>query len=220
MREQTALRSILTDPNPSPDAFMHFLQQHARLHTAAVASSDDSPPNPEVSYADAVFDGMNEEDFRRIPPSAEHSPAWVLWHIARIEDATMNILVAGYDQVFNQHDWQKIIHSPIQESGNEIDREQVAAISAQVNIEALFAYRAAVGKSTRKIVQDLSLDSLNRKVAPGRIERMRSSGAVLEAADAIIKYWSRRTIAGLLLMPATRHNLVHLNEIARIIKKR
>jgi len=43
---------------------------------------------------------MSEATIRQIHPSGEHSPAWVLWHMARIEDATMNILVAGTEQVF------------------------------------------------------------------------------------------------------------------------
>jgi hypothetical protein len=43
--------------------------------------------------------------------------------------------------------------------------------------------------------------------------------AVLEAASDITDYWGKRTIAGLLLMPATRHNLVHLNEALRLKQK-
>jgi hypothetical protein len=35
---------------------------------------------------------------------------------------------------------------------------------------------------------------------------------VVEAARGIADYWSKRNVAGLLLMPATRHNLIHLNE--------
>jgi hypothetical protein len=31
-----------------------------------------------------------------------------------------------------------------------------------------------------------------------------------------IDLWSRRTIAGLLLMPPTRHNFLHLNDALRI----
>jgi hypothetical protein len=37
-------------------------------------------------------------------------------------------------------------------------------------------------------------------------------GAVVAAAKGVVEYWGRRNTAGLLLMPATRHNLVHLNE--------
>jgi hypothetical protein len=41
-------------------------------------------------------------------------------------------------------------------------------------------------------------------------------GALLPEAIGILQYWSKRTIAGLLLMPPTRHNFLHLNEALRI----
>lgn len=41
-------------------------------------------------------------------------------------------------------------------------------------------------------------------------------GAVIDEARWLIEYWSRRKIAGLLLMPPTRHNFVHLNKSMRI----
>jgi hypothetical protein len=44
-------------------------------------------------------------------------------------------------------------------------------------------------------------------------------GAVLPEAMEIINYWSSKTIAGLLLMPATRHCILHLNEAERIKAK-
>jgi hypothetical protein len=41
-------------------------------------------------------------------------------------------------------------------------------------------------------------------------------GALLPQAIEILNYWSSRSIAGLLLMPPTRHNFLHLNEALRI----
>lgn len=38
-------------------------------------------------------------------------------------------------------------------------------------------------------------------------------------ADEIIAYWGGRTLAGLLLMPPTRHNFLHLSEALRIRQK-
>jgi hypothetical protein len=34
-----------------------------------------------------------------------------------------------------------------------------------------------------------------------------------------VDYWSKKTIAGLLLMPPTRHCILHLNEAMRIKEK-
>jgi len=36
----------------------------------------------------------------------------------------------------------------------------------------------------------------------------------------VIDYWSGLTLAGLLLMPPTRHNFIHLNEALRLKQKR
>jgi hypothetical protein len=33
----------------------------------------------------------------------------------------------------------------------------------------------------------------------------------------VVDYWSRRDVAGLLLMPPTRHTIVHWNEARKIL---
>jgi hypothetical protein len=98
--------------------------------------------------------------------------------------------------------------------------ESVANFSDMVDIEALRAYRMSVGRRTREIVMQLKPDELKQKVDPFRLQKVREEGAVVEAARGIIDYWGKRNIAGLLLMPATRHNLVHLNEALRLKRSR
>jgi len=49
---------------------------------------------------------------------------------------------------------------------------------------------------------------------------VRDEGAVVEAASAVLDYWSKRTIAGRLLMPPTRHCFLHLNEAQRLKHRR
>ena len=41
-------------------------------------------------------------------------------------------------------------------------------------------------------------------------------GGLIPEAVGILSNWSKRTIARLLLMPPTRHNFLHLNEVLRI----
>ncbi|MCJ7659521.1 MAG: hypothetical protein MUO67_10260 [Anaerolineales bacterium] len=105
-------------------------------------------------------------------------------------------------------------------TGNAMDEEEVADLSARINIPALRAYRAAVGRRTRHIVGTLQPQELRQKVNPARIAQVMDEGAIVEAAHGIAEYWSKRDIAGLLLMPATRHNLVHLNEALKLKRRR
>lgn len=139
-----------------------------------------------------------------------------MWHIARIEDVTMNMLVAGSPQILHQGGWLERMKIGGRDTGNLMDPEDVATLSAKIDVEALRAYRLAVGLRTRQIVQQLQPQALKQMLEPSRLQQVVQEGAVLEAAGDLTDYWSKRNIAGLLLMPATRHNFVHLNESLNI----
>jgi hypothetical protein len=151
-----------------------------------------------------------------MPAGSEHSVAWILFHLARIEDITMNLLVAGTPQLFTQDGWGKKMKVAILHSANNMDDRTVAALTAQLDLEALRSYRQAVGRRTREIVQSLKPEQFKRKAEASRLQHVLDEGALLPEAIGILNYWSKRTIAGLLLMPPTRHNFLHLNEASRI----
>lgn len=210
--QQTRLRELLERPDPPEMAMDLFFQQHAQLHRSKVTHSGF------WSFADAVLNGLTVEQIRRIPGSSNHSIAWCLWHIARIEDATMNLLVDGSNQVFNQGDWRSRLEVDICNTGNGMSDQEVAKLSAAINPMELFAYRDAVGLQTRKIVSRLIPEQIHEKVHRQRIERLLDEGVLLDEGRGLADYWGNRTIAGLLLMPATRHNLSHLNECLKLRK--
>ena len=68
-------------------------------------------------------------------------------------------------------------------------------------------------------ISGLSPEDLKKKVDPQRLQRVLAEGAVEPAAMGLIEYWGGRSVAGLLLMPPTRHNFVHLNEALRLKQK-
>jgi hypothetical protein len=183
------------------------------LHSGEVSAASN------WSFEDALLADLSDEQLRRIPPKQEHSMVWILWHIARIEDVTMNLLVAGSAQLFLQESWPERLGITLRHTGNEMELVEVQEFSQAVDVETLRAYRLAVGRRTREIVRQLQPEDLKRKVDPERLQRVSDEGAVVAAAQDILDYWSRRDIAGLLLMPATRHNLIHLNEALKIKQK-
>jgi hypothetical protein len=146
--------------------------------------------------------------------------AWLIWHIARIEDVTMNVLVAGRAQIMHRDNWLARMKINLHHTGNIMSEAEVAHLSASISIEALRAYRLAVGRGTREIVRQLQPEEVTQKVNPLRLEQLMAEGAVAKEASGLIDYWGKRSIAGLLLMPATRHNPVHLNEASRLKRRR
>ena len=213
-KQQTELRQLLADAGQFDQAMQLFFDQHASLHSAKVSESDI------WSFEDAVLDDLTEAQFRRIPHNCEHSIVWCVWHLARIEDTAMNLLIAGSPQVFALENWQARMQVSFRDTGNAMTDEGMTNLSATVDIDALRAYRVAVGRRTREIGAELQPDDLKQKVDPARIQRVMDEGALTESARGIADYWSKRDIAGLLLMPASRHNLVHLNEALKLKKRK
>lgn len=207
------LRQALHRPADPAPAIALFLEQHALVHSAQVAAGEEN------TFADEVWEGLSEAAARYIPPNGEHSIIWCFWHLARIEDVTMNVLLAGRAQLFEEQGWAPRLKAPCRETGNALAPAEIAALSATADLGALRAYRDAVGRRTREIVRPLQAGDLAQKVAPGRLQRLLDEGAVVEASRGLLEYWGGLTHAGLLLMPPTRHNLVHLNEALQLKRK-
>lgn len=206
---QQALRQALGGSNHE-QAVDLFLRQHAMLHCAEMAGAG------LWSFADEVWQDLSEESARRIPLGAEHSIVWTTWHSARIEDLTMSLLLVEMPQLFEQDDWAGRLNLPFRHAGNGMSNAEMAEMSASINLGALHAYRLAVGRRTQDFVRQLTPAELWKKVSPAALEQVRAREAVAGQANELLAYWGGLTKAGLLLMPPTRHNFLHLNEALRI----
>ena len=211
--QQQALRLSLTRTEDHQKAIELFLSQHAMVHTAQISQAG------LWSFEDETLQGVTQAQMRLIPRNAEHSIAWLVWHMTRCEDVTMNLLAAGDPQVLLQEGWLERLKISAQDTGNAMDATHMADFSAAIDLPALRAYRLSVGRRTRVIVKQLPAEQLKRKVDPTRLDRIRKEGAVLDAASGLLDYWGGLTIAGLLLMPPTRHNFIHWNEALRVKQK-
>jgi hypothetical protein len=207
------LRTLLSDPQNYPQAIDLFIQQHAEVHSGIMSSIET------LSFEDEVLADMTDVQMRELPDRMDHSIAWIIWHLARIEDVAMNMLVAGNDQVFKWDGWRERLNIPFVHTGNAMSRGEVIELSNRIDIDELRNYRVAVGRKTEEIVKRLGPEEVGRKVSPSRLDLVMQEKAVLADAQGLLDYWSKRTIAGLLLMPPTRHCFVHLNEATRIKNK-
>lgn len=206
---QKKLQEALKRSESHAEAVDLFLSQHAAVHARSASGIED------WSFEEEIWDGLSEFAARRMV--GEHSIAWVFWHLARIEDVTMNVLLSGSEQVFSPR-WQARLGVDCADTGNALPVETIADLSARVDLAALREYRSAVASRTRALVWNLTPALLRMKVDSVRIEMLRRSGHILPEAAGLLDYWGGRTLAGLLLMPPTRHCFLHLNEAARIKK--
>jgi hypothetical protein len=203
------LNSLIRKPGEWERARQIFLDLHANLHLSSVSSS-------QANEVDALFDDLLPDEYRMIPSEKAVTIAWIVWHIARIEDLTMGILVNNGDQIFDNN-WQARIHSTITDTGNALTHDEIIQFGTGLDMEALLVYRNAVGIQTREIVQQLGEEDMKRKVTSDGLEKIRVEGGVTgqENSAWLLDFWGKKDVAGLLLMPPTRHVILHLNECSK-----
>ncbi|MBO9600264.1 MAG: DinB family protein [Cohnella sp.] len=207
------LTGIILKPLEHNAAIELFLSQHSLLHASETSHSAVG------TLEDELLTGLREETIRKYPvvaPDTKNSIAWHIWHITRIEDMTMNVLVHQDRQVFHAGDWRKRLKVDFAHSGNEMAEDEIAYLSANIDIAALLAYRMEVGRKTRDVVSGLRQGEFKQKVEAESIRALKEQEAVKEEASWLLDYWGGKTLAGLILMPATRHIFVHLNKSIRI----
>ena len=183
-----------------------FLELHSKLHLSEISKTE---PNE----VDNLLADLSDGEYRIMPTAKDETIAWALWHLARIEDVTMSFLVSEEDQIFNL-EWKRSLNATIEDTGNALTDDEIMNLSEMFDVNALLAYRNAVGKRTQEIVKSLSAIDLKRRVTPQAIERIKQAGGVTTHKDSLwlLEYWSKKDVAGLLLMPPTRHAIMHLND--------
>ena len=112
----------------------------------------------------------------------------------------MNMLVAGRPEILIDGNWQDKMHISAHDSGNNVSQADIVTLSQAMDLDALRAYRQAVGRGTQTIIKALKPGDVGQNVDVARIQQVRDSGAVVAAASDIMDYWQRQTIAGLLLI--------------------
>jgi hypothetical protein len=186
----------------------HLLDIHALLHTKQVSKRSDD------TYYDMLWEHLDESTCKIISKK-ESSVAWNIWHVTRIEDMISNILMAKQDEIFDEQ-IQKELGVTFKSTGNEMTVSDIELFHTQINLKALKEYRKKVGKSTQKILAKLSFSELKRKVAEEDIEKIRTKEI---AIPWLLDFWGRKNMMGLITMPITKHQIVHINDCFNIKAK-
>lgn len=110
-----------------------------------------------------AVEGLSEEQLaRRLDPQA-NSIAWLIWHLAREEDASL-AEAFGSEQVWLADGWTERFHLPLDssETGYGHSSEQVAAVRAEASL--LVGYYDAVAARTAEHLRFVTGEDLDRVV--------------------------------------------------------
>lgn len=203
------LNKIIRNAEKIKQAKGLFLDIHAKLNLSEIS-------NTEKNEVDNLLENLTQNQYSIMPTNKDETIAWVLWHIARIEDLTINILVARKDQIFNE-DWKKKLNVSITDTANALSDNEIIDLSKNINIDKLISYRNEVARNTRKVVSDLSSEDMKRCIVRDDLDKILELGGVTKQQDSIwlLDFWSKKDVAGILLMPPTRHVMLHLNDCCK-----
>lgn len=209
------LRNIILKPDKIQESKSLALSLHSMVHLSIMSGVD------KKTFEDELWEGLDENTFRTSQNQKGRTIAYGIWHCTRIEDITMNLLVAGDKQIFNRENWKEKINSNITDTGNAMSEDDIMEFSKNINMEELKNYRIEVGRRTRDIVKNLSTQDMKRKFDKHRLQRILDERAVLnvKASNWLIDFWGRKNVAGVILMPMTRHQVIHINESLSAKKK-
>ncbi len=212
--KQALLKSLLEKNGRFDEAIQLCLDMHSMVHSQEVGNGEDR------TLDDELWEGLDEKTFRSMIKGGT-TIAWNIWHLARIEDITANILIADGIQAINSENWPEKMNVRIRDTGNAMTGDEIMAFSSDINMKELRNYRTCVGRKTQEIIKKLKPEELKRKPSHEMLRRILDEGGVLEAEDSrwLIDFWGRKTVAGILLMPITRHQIVHLNDSFKIKQK-
>lgn len=146
------------------------------------------------------------------PAGAANSIVWLVWHLARCEDAVVNALVRGAPQVLERDGWPGRIATTDTRIGTGFTAEEVDALSCAVDPGQVDAYWTAVRQATAAWLQRVPASELDR-VPPNRLDP-----ASLVPSDGawILDRWRDKPASFLLSDAVIAHGYAHLGEMQTV----
>jgi DinB superfamily len=171
------------------DAREFFLVHHEHVHS---------------QVARELLQGLSDEQMR-LRPNGLNSVAWLVWHMARCEDA-INVLVASRPQVLDQNDWLTRLNVSLRDVGTGMTDDEVSDLSARLDLGVLRHYYHAVGRRTVEVVKSLQSEHLNE--SPD-LHQLRAEGVFRESAMWAISEREGQTKGWWLGHLGIGHNQMH-----------
>jgi hypothetical protein len=156
------------------DAIAFFRLRYDDLHTLLI---------------DDLLRGLTDEQVRGRPQPGVNTIAWLLWHMARIEDVGVNRFVSDRPQVLE--DWRDRLGVARRDVGTGMTDAAVDDLSGRVDLRALRGYWDAVAARTRDVVGALRPPDLESAVAGERVRHVvAAEGIVAPGQDWLTEFWA------------------------------
>lgn len=179
-----------------------FLREHASVHSREVVATDFG--------VDWLVADLTEEQWRARPQGL-NSIAWTFWHLARVEDGCVSLMVAGEPQLLDG-DRAALLQVDPRGHGEGMSKAEVAELSDGIDIDALQAFRNDVGRRTREHARALWPDRWSEAITEVDVQRAVDAGIASDEYSFVVG----KPREMLLFWWGLHHSIYHLGQAAMI----
>ena len=111
-------------------------------------------------YVNEAIKGLSTDQLAFRPQRHSNSIAFLLWHLARVEDLWINRILLGGKEIYELGGWYKKFGTPAQDSGFGYDVKTLDAWPIP-KLELLRAYAAAVREKTKVYINALNTKKMD-----------------------------------------------------------
>jgi hypothetical protein len=160
---------------------------------------------------------LSEEQVRRPPCPGVNTIAWLIWHVARVEDIGINRFVTDGEQVFDAGAWGSRLGVARRDLGTGMTPDEVLDLSARIDLPALHAYWDAVEERTLAIVERLRPADLDAILDAAYVRQVFArDGLATPEAGWVCDYMENQPRGFFLIHLGLTHIYVHWGEAQAI----
>lgn len=149
------------------------------------------------------------------PGGAGNSIGWVMWHLARVEDVVIHVVVRGQRPVLATGDWGRRMGVSDERVGTGFTEAEVETFSRAADPEQVDAYWQAVRAATAAWFAEVPLEALD--AVPDLDARLATVPPIVPAeAEWLLKFWRGRPAGWFLRFPVIDHGFLHLGQMQEI----
>jgi len=140
---------------------------------------------------DPAIARLGEARWRRRAQTGTNTIAWLVWHMARVEDVGVNRFVVDRPQVL-EDGWVARLGVGRRDVGTGMSDAEVDELSARIDLDALRGYWDAVTRRTPEVVASVRGSDLTALVPEDRVRKVAlAEGAVAPGAEWLTEFWAK-----------------------------
>lgn len=163
-------------------------------------------------FDQSIKNVLSYEEMKQRSDDKGNSIAWLMWHLARIEDQTVHTFIQGKPQILVSGGWQERIEIEGAATGLGFGDEEVAEVTRAMNVEAVDDYWKAAQKASYEWLRSISREDL--EFVPDLDARRAESEAPNEPGNWDL--WRGRTAGFIFSGTVISHGYIHIGQMQEI----